>query len=233
MAEQRAGAGPVTDVPTVDRTSVREQVRRILRAQVASGVLVPGRIYSAVVLGESLGVSATPVREAMLDLANAGLVEAVRNRGFRILTVSDEDLDEIVQLRLMLEVPPLEQIVATARDEELDALAIVADQIVDAARRQDLPTYVLVDQTFHMDLLRIARNRRLLHLVAELRDQTQLLGLRRLGEAGELVQSGLEHQHILEAVRARDVDAAKALMTRHIEHARGIWAGRSEPSGSA
>jgi DNA-binding GntR family transcriptional regulator len=218
----------MTDAPVVDRTSVREQVRRILRAQVASGVLVPGQIYSAVALGETLGVSATPIREAMLDLANAGLVEAVRNRGFRILTVSPEDLDEIVKLRLMLEVPPLEDIVATATDEQLADLQPLAQEIVDAARRQDLPTYVLVDQTFHLKLLELTGNGRLLTLVTELRDQTQLLGLRRLGEAGQLVESGLEHLRILEALQARDAATAQALMRRHIEHARGIWAGRSE-----
>jgi DNA-binding GntR family transcriptional regulator len=216
------------DTLVVDRTSVREQVRRVLHAQIASGVLVPGEIYSAVALAESLGVSATPIREAMIDLANAGLVEPVRNRGFRVLTVSDEDLDEIVELRLMLEVPPLEAIIAKATDEELAALEAYLEPILDSARRQDVARHVLVDATFHLELLKLAGNSRLVRLVSELRDQTRLLGLRRLGEAGTLEKNALEHNEILAAIQARDVELSKALMDRHIRHARGIWAGRSE-----
>ena len=70
-----------------------------------AGELKPGEMYSAPALGERFGVSATPVREAMLDLVKDGFVEAVRNRGFRVLEMSDEDLDEVSQIRLLLEVP--------------------------------------------------------------------------------------------------------------------------------
>jgi DNA-binding GntR family transcriptional regulator len=212
----------------VDRTSVREQVHRLLRAQIASGILQPGGIYSAVALAETLGVSATPIREAMIDLAHSGLVEPVRNRGFRILTVSDEDLDEIVELRLMLEVPPLATIVAKATDEELAALEPFLEPILESARQGDLPTFVLNDSIFHLELLKLAGNKRLVHLVSELRDQTRLLGLRRLGEAGELEQNALEHSELLKAIQARDVELATTLLARHIRHARGIWAGRAE-----
>ena len=71
----------------IDRNSVRSQVREILLAQIQTGELEAGRIHSAVALAESLGVSATPVREALMDLENAGLVEAVRNRGYLVRTV--------------------------------------------------------------------------------------------------------------------------------------------------
>lgn len=218
---------------TVDRTSVRAQVHRILRAQVASGELQPGEIYSAVTLSKRLGVSATPVREAMLDLASAGLVEAVRNRGFRILTVSPEDLDEIVTLRIWLEVPAMRPVIERATDEEIEALAPLAQEIVDAARRGDISDFLLADHAFHTGLLRLARNDRLIRLVSELRDQTQLLGLRHMGRAGQLDKSADEHIELLDAVRARDTDAAQAIMRRHLEHARGIWAGLDETDAAS
>jgi DNA-binding GntR family transcriptional regulator len=218
--------------PTVDRTSVRTQVRRILRAQVASGELQPGEIYSAVVLAKRLDVSATPVREAMLDLASAGLVEAVRNRGFRILTVSPQDLDEIVTLRIWLEVPAMQQVIERATDEEIDALFPLAQDIIDAAQRRDVSDFLLADDTFHTRLLQLARNDRLIRLVNELRGQTQLLGLNRLGRAGQLDTSAHEHVELLDAVRARDAATARAIMRRHLEHARGIWAGLDEADGA-
>src|ERR1044072_5911111 len=159
--------------PTADRTSARAQVRRILRAQVASGELQPGEIYSAVVLAKRLDVSATPVREAMLDLASAGLVEAVRNRGFRILTVSPQDLDEIVTLRIWLEVPAMQQVIERASDEEIDALSPLAQNIIDAAQRRDVSDFLLADHTFHTSLLQLARSDRLIRLVDELPGPSQ------------------------------------------------------------
>jgi DNA-binding GntR family transcriptional regulator len=227
----RAVAPATRGESPVERTSVRDQVSRLLRARIASGTLLPGEIYSAVALAEDLGVSATPIREAMIDLANAGLVEAVRNRGFRILEVSDRDLDEIVELRLMLEVPPLERIVAEASDEQLAALEPVLAPIARSARDGDLPGFLLSDSTFHLELLRLGGNERLVALVSELRDQTRLLGLRRLDESGDLERNAMEHREILDAVRSRELERAQILMIRHLRHARGIWAGRSEPDG--
>lgn len=214
--------------PPIVRTSVRTQVRTLLRAQVASGELQPGTIYSAVALSKRLGVSATPVREAMMDLANAGLVEAVRNRGFRILTISHQDLDDIVTLRLWLEVPAMEPVIQHASDDDIEALAPLAQDIVDAARRRDVSDFLVADQVFHTRLLHLARNERLVRLVNELRDQTQLLGLYRMGQTGQLERSGAEHLDLLGAVRARDTAAAQTLMRQHLEHARGIWAGIDE-----
>ena len=212
----------------IERTSVRAQVRQILRAQVASGTLAPGEIHSALTLANQLGVSATPVREAMLDLVSAGLVEALPNRGFRVLSISAADLDEIVTLRIWLEVPALEPVIALATDAQLAALRPLAESIVEAADRRDVARFMVADSEFHAALLSLASNQRLLRMVSDLRDQTQLLGLRRLGQTGQLGASAVEHLEILDALKARDVDHARALMTRHLEHSRGIWAGVDE-----
>src|SRR5215813_5852962 len=85
--------------------NLREQVSEELRAALISGQLRPGVVYSAPTLGEMLGVSATPVREAMLDLVREGLVEVLRNKGFRVTELSDRQLDQFARVRLLLEVP--------------------------------------------------------------------------------------------------------------------------------
>ena len=82
-------------ISAVRSDSLREQVTRALEAAVVAGELQPGVIYSAPTLAERFHVSATPVREAMLDLVGEGMVEAVRNRGFRVVEVSEADLDQI------------------------------------------------------------------------------------------------------------------------------------------
>jgi DNA-binding GntR family transcriptional regulator len=215
------------------RTSLREEAGRVIRASITAGELEPGEIYSAASLAERLGVSPTPVREAMLDLAHAGLVEPIRNRGFRVLTVADRDLDEISQLRVMLEVPALRDVIANATDAQLAELETPLEAIEAAAAEGDLPGFLLADRDFHLGMLTLGGNGRLVRLVGQLRDQTRLTGLKGLAEAGGLEQSAREHRPILEAVQARDAEQAERLMRAHLEHTRGLWAGRSEDLAGA
>ena len=85
----------ITNIQPFEKVSLRERVSRALRAAIVSGELEPGRIYSAPALGAMFGVSATPVREAMLDLVRENLVTTVPNKGYRVTTMDEADLDDI------------------------------------------------------------------------------------------------------------------------------------------
>ena len=211
------------------RRNLREEAVEVLRAAILGGELEPGSIHSAVSLAERLGVSPTPVREAMLELSRYGLVEVLPNRGFRVTVIDDKDLDEIYQLRVMLEVPAMELVIAHATEDQLAALEQPLAELEAAADNNDVPAFLLADRDFHLMLLAIAQNPRLVDIVAGLRDQTRIIGLRSLAEAGVLQKSASEHRPILEAVRAGDVAEAKHVMVVHMEHTRGAWAGNAEP----
>ena len=213
---------------TLTPTSLREQAGQVIRASILAGELRAGEIYSATVLAERLGVSPTPVREAMLDLASGGLVEPVRNRGFRVLTPDERDLDEISELRLMLEVPAMRVVVERAKDEQLEAFEEVVAEIEARAEAADVAGFLVADREFHLGLLELLGNRRLVAIVRQLRDLTRLVGITELAREGNLTASAREHRDILDALRARDADKAEALMRTHLIHTRGIWAGRSE-----
>jgi DNA-binding GntR family transcriptional regulator len=215
-------------VKTLTPVSLRDQARQVIRASILAGELEAGEIYSAAVLAERLGVSPTPVREAMLDLANGGLVEPLRNRGFRILTPDETDLDEISELRLLLEAPSMRKVVERATDAELKELDEVATEIETTAAAADVAGFLLADRAFHLGLLELTGNGRLVRLVAQLRDQTRIAGISELARDGRLIASAHEHRVILEALEARDADRAETLMQTHLIHTRGIWAGRSE-----
>jgi DNA-binding GntR family transcriptional regulator len=219
-------------VKSLTQTSLREQAGQVIRASILAGELAAGEIYSASYLAERLGVSPTPVREAMLDLANGGLVEPVRNRGFRVLTPDEKDLDEISELRLMLEVPAMRAVAAHASDAQLQKLEDVVAEIESAAEAGDVARFLLSDREFHLGLLELHGNGRLLRLIAQLRDQTRLAAITDLARAGNLTASAREHRDLLESLRARDADRAEGLMRAHLIHTRGIWAGRSEESKS-
>lgn len=217
------------DLPAVgERQSLREQVAHALRAALITGEMRPGVVYSAPVLAAQFGVSATPVREAMLDLAKEGLVEAVRNKGFRVTELSDQDLDELTEIRRLIEVPTVARLADVGRAEIFERLRPVAQQIVDAAERGDLLGYVDADLRFHVDLLSLAGNAHLVEVVRDLRKRARLYGLSALYARGALMESAHEHLRLLDLLSAGDAAGSERLMHGHIQHVRGIWASNPE-----
>ena len=218
-----------TELRSLRRQSLREEALASLRAAILGGELEPDSIHSTTALAERLGVSPTPVREAMLELARQGLVEPLPNRGFRIVAAREEDLDEIRDLRLMLEVPALALVIERAEEAELEALRPHIAALGRAAGRGDVEEFLIADRAFHLGLLELGDNERLVRIVGELRDQTRVLGLGPLATHGALEGVGPEHTTILDAVIARDVATAQRRMVEHLHHTRGIWAGQTEP----
>ncbi|MER6451643.1 GntR family transcriptional regulator [Streptomyces sp900105245] len=206
------------------RSSFRERVADALRAALVAGELRPGEVYSAPSLAARFGVSATPVREAMLDLAKEGLVDTVPNKGFRVTAVSDRQLDEYTHIRALIEIPTVVELARTADRVSLEALRPAAREIVTAAVAGDLIAYVEADTRFHLGLLALAGNAHLVEVVADLRKRSRLYGLTALVEAGRLLASAEEHLELLDALLERDARAVREIMTRHLGHVRGLWA---------
>ena len=142
--------------------------------------------------------------------------------------MSEADLDEISQIRLLLEVPSTVQVAKIIESEVLDELSAIADTIVTAAAQGDLIDYLDSDRRFHVLLISQLGNDRLTDLVDRMRRQTRLFGLVALAESGVLVTSAQEHDELIEAMRARDTTATKSLIDSHIKHIRGLWVGRDE-----
>ncbi|GGI99318.1 GntR family transcriptional regulator [Streptomyces brasiliensis] len=208
------------------RSSYRERVADALRAALIAGELRPGEVYSAPSLAARFGVSATPVREAMLDLVKEGLVDTVPNKGFRVTAVSDEQLDEYTHIRALIEIPTVTELARTADRVSLEALRPAAREIVTAAVAGDLIAYVEADTRFHLGLLALAGNAHLVEVVADLRGRSRLYGLTTLVKAGRLLSSAEEHLELLDALLDRDERAVRDIMTRHLGHVRGLWAAR-------
>ncbi len=214
--------------PVEAALSIRESVERALSALIVSGQLGAGAMVSVPTLAAQFDVSATPVREAMLELERRGFVEAVKNKGFRVTEVSDEELAHLAEVRQLLEPPAIEELARRFPAEQLEALTALAQQIIDGAERGDLGAYLEADLRFHLALLRLHGNEILVGVVAELRSRTRLSGLRALLESGQLAVSAHEHLELLELLAEGDSAGARSLMMRHIGHVLGLWSGRSE-----
>ncbi|MEW2187504.1 GntR family transcriptional regulator [Streptomyces cellulosae] len=204
--------------------SYRERVADALRAALIAGELRPNEVHSAPALAARFGVSATPVREALLDLAKEGLVDAVPNKGYRVTAVSERQLDEYTHVRALIEIPTTAALAAAADPAALAALRPVAEEIVAAATAGDLIAYVDAHQRFHLALLALAGNAHLVEAVRDLRRRSRLYGLTALAEQGRLRASAEEHLELLDALLARDTEAVREVMGRHLGQVRGLWA---------
>jgi DNA-binding GntR family transcriptional regulator len=207
------------------RASLRGEAIQTLQAAIIAGELRPGVVYSAPTLAVQLGMSATPVREAMLDLVKEGLVETVRNKGFRVVELTETQLDELTEIRLLIEVPSVGKIAERGLSRREHAgLRALAAAIERSARKRDMVAHNRADLEFHTRLLALLGNATLVEMVRSLRARSRLYGMAALADSGRLYPSSHEHVELLDLIQARDAHAAEDLMRRHIGHVRGSWA---------
>ena len=208
-------------------STLRAQVLTALRERIVTGQIRVGTVYSARTLAGELGVSPTPVREALLDLVKEGVCEMVRNRGFRVTVPTERELDEILDLRLMLEVPTIGRLAGRLDSSSVPRFRGLVQEMRRGAMDGDLRLFLSADRDFHLRLLALAGNEKLVELVGLLRDQARLYTLPHL-DRELLVQSADEHEPVLDAIVNRDRELAEESMRQHLQHTRGVWAGLAE-----
>lgn len=206
----------------------RHLVEDAVSSAIVSGEFPPGTMLTAPTLAARFDVSATPVREALLNLEKRGFLEIARNKGFRVTEVSRADLEQIVQIRQWLEAPPMRSLAGGVSAADLSSLRTEADAIVTGAAAADLRAYLEADNAFHLHLLSLTGNDRLVTLVGDLRQQTRLVGLAGMLGTPELARSSAEHHTLLDLLADNRPAAAEELMRHHIGHVTGWWSGRSE-----
>ncbi|MFH8791815.1 GntR family transcriptional regulator [Streptomyces sp. NPDC017941] len=226
-ADPSAPDAPTPGLPaprrTVRRSSVRAQVLDALRTALVGGDLVPGEVYSAPALGARFGVSATPVREAMQQLALEGAVEVVPNRGFRVLRRGARELAELAEVRALIEVPVMLRLARSVPAGEWARLRPLAEATVAAAAVGDLAGYAETDRAFHAALLGLSGNKQLVHVADDLhrRSQWPLDTGPVSGRRADLVADAAEHLALLEALVARDLPVVQSLVREHFAGGEG------------
>ncbi|MFE9876098.1 GntR family transcriptional regulator [Streptomyces sp. NPDC005784] len=203
--------------PVVQRASVRGQILDALRTALVVGELAPGEVYSAPALGERFGVSATPVREAMQQLALEGAVEVVPNRGFRVIERGTRELAELAEIRGLIEVPVMLRLARTVPAARWTELRPLAEATVRAASSGCRATYAESDRSFHRAVLALAGNAQLVRIADDLhrRAQWPLVGGPVSRGRADLVADAAEHTALLEALIAEDLTVVQALVREH------------------
>jgi DNA-binding GntR family transcriptional regulator len=193
-----------------------EQVADRLRQQILARELEPGAWIDELKLCGELGISRTPLREALKVLAAEGLVTMKLRRGAYVTEMSERDVREAYQLLSLLESDAAAEVAIRATDAELAELAqlhhALEAALQDPASRD---AFFAANERFHLRVLEIDGNRWRLQIVGDLRRLMKLNRHHSLFREGRLAESLQEHRAIVEALLARDAEGCRQLVTAH------------------
>lgn len=198
---------------------LREAVCNAIRNAINNGVLKPGDRLMEIQLAEELGISRTPVREAIRKLEMEGFVVMLPRRGTYVADISLKDITEIYEIRISLDMLAASLAAERINDDELEEMdrQLLLTSKYDIAR--DMDKIVACDSVFHDVLYRAARNERLVSIINNLRDQLTNMRGRSMAQPGRLAETLTEHRILLDAIASRDAEAAAAAARSHIENA--------------
>lgn len=202
----------VSEVPSLRR----EQTYKALRDAIQSGKLKPGTRLREIDLAERLGISRTPIREALSRLQSDGLVVNEPNRGMIVTVLDRRMVSELYVMRQVLEGTAAGLAARHASDEEIAGLREIADRDKNYTDPQMLAAN---NRLFHEALYQSAHNRYLLKTLNTLRESMALLGNTTLAIPGRSRTALQEHQRIVDALERRDAAAAEEETVAHIKEA--------------
>ncbi len=200
-------------------TPVRTQVFRQLEKAILEGDLAPGTSLTEVRLSNEMGVSRTPIREALMQLELEGLVKTTHNKGAVVVGISSSDVNDIYLIRTRIEGLAARRTAENITEEELQELREIVELQEFYLGRGDAMQVGNLDQRFHEIVYESSRSRPLKQMLSTFHNYIQkarTTSVRR----GRAAASTEEHRAILTAIENRDPDGAERLMGIHVENAR-------------
>ncbi len=213
---------------------LRDVVFETLRDAIITQVLKPGERLMEIQLADEMGVSRTPVREAIRKLELEGLVVMVPRKGAYVAGVSMKDIHEVYEVRSALEMLAVTLAAERITEEELDALerqVLRESEEEDKQDGSDLDNIIYIDSSFHDIIYQAAHNQRLVQFVNILQEQLQRFRAASLARPGRSKTALEEHKQIVEALSDRNGELAARLAREHIENAENAMIASMEEKG--
>jgi len=205
----------------VKKTSLSDLVTDNVRQAILDGTFKPGERIIEEDLAGTLQTSRQPVRDALLQLEQEGLVVREKSRGATVVTMSAEDIEEVCSFRMSLETLAFRFAVQRATASDIAELETQLDRLAACLRRPDfsLEEAVELDLEFHEQLLRLSRHRRILSAWQGLRSQIWFLifSLNAYRQGGYPSSSDVWHQNLIHALRQKDIAGGTDHLQRHLE----------------
>ena len=200
--------------------SLGGQIFNRIRDDILSGNYAPGEELKEATLGKQLGVSRTPVREAMRKLELEGLVVMIPRRGAQVANITEKDLNDVLEVRMALENLSIENACKKMTEEQLAELKKAAKVFEATMEEGNLVKLAEADVAFHEVIYQSSDNRRLNQVLNNLREQIYRYRVEYLKEEETRKLLVKEHDEIYEAIRNRDVKTAQEISYQHIENQR-------------
>ena len=197
---------------------LREVVCETLRQAIRDGVFKPGERLMEVPLAEELGVSRTPVREAIRKLELEGFVVMIPHRGTYVADISLKDVTQVFEIRSALEELAAQLAAERITPDEIEFLERMLVEIGTFMEEKNMDKVVEADINFHEVLYKASRNERLVEIIHNLREQTLRFRTMSMNQPGRLVKTWEEHRLLVEAIADRNPAQARKIARIHMEH---------------
>ena len=212
---------------------LREVVAEALREAIKEGLLAPGQRLMEIQLAEELGVSRTPVREAVRKLELEGYVVMMPRRGTYVANLSIRDVNDVFEIRTALDSLACGLAAERITEDELERLQRLLVMIGEHIEKGDMEKIVETDTRFHDLLYQASRNTRLVGIISNLREQLTRFRAASMSFPGRLKETLEEHKELVDAIAQGDVQAAKHAAEAHMEKAEQTLLESMEAAGNA
>jgi len=197
--------------------SLKEMAEQSIKKAIFEGQLEPETSYSDMQLAKTLGISKTPVREALIELASKGLLIHEARKGFKIRQLSQKGVKDLFHYRTVLELSILDMVIPQITDEEIDQLhEILSKNKFHLEQDSEFKQSIIADRHFHMNLVELSCNPFFKKAIEQVRDLCDLAGTWSLINVGRKYEAQKEHEKILDMIKLRDVEATKNKMEEHL-----------------
>lgn len=197
--------------------SLTESAYGAIHDSILSGQLTVDVVYKEKNLAEDLGISRTPVREALLALSSEGLITFLPRKGLVVNKFSTQDIEEIFEIRESIEMASLKKICQNHASLDFSHLRdCFEDQKRSLSVQLGANEFMNLDRDFHMAISELVGNSRLVSIMNNVRDKVHLMGLRALSIEGRMEEVIDEHEKIVEAIENGREEEALGLMEYHL-----------------
>jgi len=205
-------------IPISRAKSLKEQAYDKLKELIITGALEPGALHNEKRLAEALGVSRTPVREALLELSREGMVAFVPGKGIEICKFTTQQVREVFEIRRIIEGYIIKKITARLTDADTREIDRIINNQEKMLSRTERPAFIEYDKQFHLYLASKIGNKQIESILDNLRDQMHLMGIRAIADDSRMKTVVEEHRAIYSGLQERDPQKAFDALISHLEN---------------
>lgn len=196
--------------------SYKQKVYERLKEDIISGKIPQGQILNERKLSDELGISRTPVREALQMLQNEGWVDVEPYKGIYVKEFTSQDIRDVLNVRRSLEILAVDLAINNLTDADIKKLEVIIEEQSALRENYDPNEFIRIDREFHKSIIEMANNGILSSMINIISDKVRCLGIKALNSHERYMETLEEHMAILKALKERDAVVAKHAMEKHM-----------------